>query len=357
MLYNREVTHSDQSVAPGELSHLPGYEYHPTELQLMDYDSEHLTETTVDDPSVMADMIDQDSVTWLNVNGLQNLDVLKKIQSLFRIHPLVVEDILRPYQRPKFELYDDHLFLVFQLLHLQEQHKTEQIGFVIGRHYLITFQEFSGDDFDPVRQRIRDARRRLRTGGPDYLAYALLDSIVDSYFPVLERIGNEIDELEDRILDEPREENLTALHNHKRTLLILRRSAWAQRETLGQLQREEHDFVSADTRIYLRDAYDHAIRILEVIEAYREMTTSLTDLHMTSVSNRMNEIMKVLTIIGTIFLPLTFIAGVYGMNFDPEASPWNMPELYWYWGYPTVLGVMAIIAVALLVYFRHKKWI
>lgn len=357
MFFSDETKHSGEATSPGDIVHLEDYKYHPTQIDLIDYNSDTLTEENDTGIEATDGLIDKDSVTWIDVTGLGNIKLLKEIQSRFNIHPLVIEDLLRPYQRPKLEIYDDHLVIIMRLIHQEKDFLSEQIGLVIGDNYLITFQEFPGDVFDPVRQRIREGRKRIRSGGADYLSYSLLDTVIDSYFPILEELGGELEELEDRILANSEHDNLQNLHRKKRILLILRRSAWAQREMIGQLQRGELEFVSSETRIFLRDSYDHAIRILEIIEGYREMATSLTDLHMTSISNRMNEIMKVLTIIGTIFLPLTFIAGVYGMNFDIESSPYNMPELYWYWGYPAVLLLMFIIAVGLLIFFSRKKWL
>ncbi|MFP4687148.1 MAG: magnesium/cobalt transporter CorA [bacterium] len=357
MVFSEEVKHSDNQTLPGEPVHLPGYKYYPTNIDIIDYDSGTMEEKPAATAADFSELIDSNTVTWIDVKGLKNVELLKEIQSQFKIHPLVIEDLLRPYQRPKLEIYDDHLFIIMRLIHRGKELKSEQIGLVIGKNYLITFQEFSEDVFDPVRRRLRQGRKRIRAGGPDYLAYSLLDTVVDSYFPILEETGDRLEELEDKILAATEPDNLQQLHKHKRSLLVLRRAAWAQRETIGQLQREEMEFFSPETRLFLRDSYDHAIRVLEIIEGYRELAASLTDLHMTSISNRMNEIMKVLTIIGTIFLPLTFIAGVYGMNFDAEASPYNMPELYWYWGYPAIMGLMLAIAIGLLFFFRSKKWL
>jgi len=357
VFFSDETKHSGEPTSPGDIVHLEDYKYHPTQIDVIDYNNDSLTENQDAELEKFTELIDKDSVTWIDVKGLEDIGLLKEIQTRFKIHPLVIEDLLRPYQRPKLEIYDDHLFIIMRLVHKEKDFLSEQNGLVIGKNYLITFQEFPGDVFDPVRQRIKEGRKRIRLAGADYLSYSLLDTVIDSYFPILEELGDELEELEDRILANSEHDNLQSLHRRKRVLLVLRRSAWAQRETIGQLQREELEFISPETRIFFRDSYDHAIRILEIIEGYREMATSLTDLHMTSISNRMNEIMKVLTVLGTIFLPLTFIAGVYGMNFDIESSPYNMPELYWYWGYPAVLLLMLVIAVGLLFFFRRKKWL
>lgn len=358
MLYEDEVDFSDTRTDHRDPGQLEDFEYHPTSMTLMDYDRERLTERGIQDPADAIEFLNTDSVTWLNVAGLGNVDALETIRDEFGLHPLVLEDVLRPFQRPKFDVYDDQLFLVNKLFAPDAENELEQIAFVLGETYLITFQETSGDVFDHVRQRIRETRTRLRRAGPDYLTYELVDAVVDAYFPVLENLGDNLEQVEDDLTRDVQEQTtLEEIHDYRRRLLVLRRTAWSQREMLGQLQQKETDFVKEQTRVYFRDAYDHAIRILDIIESYREMTSSLHELHLTMTSNRMNSIMKVLTIIATIFIPLTFVAGVYGMNFDPEASPWNMPELHWYWGYPASLGVMVLITIGMLVFFRRKDWI
>jgi len=360
-VYREELDHSDVETSLAHPALLEGYEYHPTSLELFDYDAEQYEERPLEDPVEVRELVGKDSVTWLNVAGLRDVDKLVSIRDLFEIHPLILEDLLRPFQRPKVERYDSHLFVVLQLL--QEHHpvELEQVGLVLGRHYLLTFQETPGDVFDGVRRRIREGRSRLREAGPDYLAYELLDAVVDEYFPVLDHHADRLEPLEDALLEDEASPDLEEvqgrLHEHRKALLVLRRSAWSQREMLGRLQQEGDAFVTDRTRLYLRDVYDHAVRILDIIEAYREMTSSLYQLQMTVVSNRMNVIMKTLTIIATIFIPLTFVAGIYGMNFDPASSPWNMPELNAYYGYPVVLGLMLLTVGGMLVYFRRQNWI
>lgn len=361
-MYREELDHSDAESALGQPTLLDGYEYHPTTMELFDYDADRCEERSVEDPAEFRSLVDADSVTWLNVMGLEDVKTLVAIRDLFGIHPLILEDLLRPFQRPKVERYDDHLFTVLQLIDARHPSEVEQIGFVLGEHYLLTFQETPGDVFDGVRRRIREGRPRIREAGPDYLTYELLDAVVDEYFPVLDNLADELEPLEDSLLSEDGEgaelgEVNQQLHEHRKDLLVLRRSAWAQREMLGKLQQEGDRFITDRTRVYLRDAYDHSIRILDIIEAYREMASALYQLQMTAVSNRMNEIMKTLTIIATIFIPLTFVAGIYGMNFDPQVSPWNMPELHAYYGYPITMGVMGLVVVAMLMYFRRENWI
>lgn len=350
MLYQEEVQYSDQLGSPSEIALLEDVDYQPTELECIDFTEATLTEESIEHPEDILEKIRSESVTWLNVNGLGTPELLKSIRDTFEIHPLVMEDIIRPFQRPKLEEYGDQIFIILRVVHPHRPQETEQVGMVLTPDYLITFQEYSGDEFEPVRNRIRKQGSRLRNSGPDYLMYALLDAAVDSYFPTLEGIGDRLEELEERILTDDDTESLDEIHENKRQLLTLRRSAWSQREMLGQIQRVDSDVLSEETRFYLRDVYDHGIRILDIVESYREMVNNLMDLHMTTLSNRMNEIMKVLTIMATIFIPLTFIAGVYGMNFQ------YMPELEIWWAYPAVIAFMVIMAGGMLGYFKKKGW-
>ena len=351
MLYQNEIEHSDEPSSPGEIKLLDEVDYHPSQLVWIDYTAESFTESEIESPRKIVDSVHKDSVTWLNVDGLGNSEILEEIRDTFEIHPLVIEDIIRPFQRPKLEEYGEQLFIILQVVHPGRAQDVEQVSFLLAPDYLITFQEYPGDEFDPVRNRIRKKDSRIRSSGTDYLTYALLDTAVDSYFPTLEGIGDNLQSLEEQILSDDEDDSLELIHQSKRKLLSLRRSAWSQREMLGQIQRVESPVLSEETRFYLRDVYDHGIRILDIVESYREMANNLRELHMTTLSNRMNEIMKVLTIMATIFIPLTFIAGLYGMNFE------YMPELQFWWAYPTSLGIMVLIAVGMLGYFRKKGWL
>lgn len=358
MLFNDEVDHSDSKTRLSDPQLLDDFDYHPTEMHLMDFEPDRLTEKEIEDPVDSVEFLQTGSVTWLNVMGLEDIDALEVIREKFAFHPLVLEDILRPFQRPKFEVYDDYIFLINKLFNPGNAEDVEQISFVLGQQYLITFQESSGDVFDNVRRRIRNGNSRIRKSGPDYLMYELVDAVVDAYFPALESIGDQLETLEKEITQDQRDQDsLEDIHEHRRHLLILRRTAWSQREMLGQLQKGGLELVTDETQIYVRDSYDHAIRILDVIESYREMASSLHELSLSMASMKMNSTMKVLTIIATIFIPLTFVAGIYGMNFDPEVSPWNMPELGWYYGYPFSLGIMLLITIVMVLFFRRKGWI
>ena len=294
---------------------------------------------------------------WVNVDGLGDASTLQKIGEIFGVHKLAMEDVVHVHQRAKVEEYEDRLFIVIRMPSRTEQGiRTEQLSIFLGPGFVLTFQERKEDCLDPVRQRIRKSRGRIRHAGSDYLAYAILDAVVDSWFPILEDYGVTLQDLEDEILVNPIKETVGRIHLVKRELLEVRRTIWPMRETVNNLYRDE-GLVQKETQLYLRDCYDHVIQIIDIVESYRDMASGLMDLYLSSLSNRMNDVMRVLTIIATIFIPLTFIAGIYGMNFNPEASPWNMPELNWPMGYPVVLGAMGVVGVLLLLFFKRKGWV
>ncbi len=326
-------------------------------VEVIDYGPDHLEERTVERVEDTFVYRDRSSVTWINVIGLHDLGPLERLGERFGLHPLTLEDVLNTHQRPKLEDYGDYQFVVMKLVHAGERIETEQISMFLGYNFLITFQEVPGDVFEPIRERIRKGRPRIRGAGADYLAYALLDALVDHFFPVLEAYGEKIEALEDELVDNPTTDTLARIHGIKKELLLLRRAAWPQREVVNGLERLESANLRKETRVFLRDCYDHAIQVMDMLETYRDLASGMLDVYLSSVSNRMNEVMKVLTIMASIFIPLTFIAGIYGMNFDPQASPWNMPELGWRWGYPAVWLVMLGIGGALFVYFRRKEWL
>lgn len=326
-------------------------------LQLIAYGPDGFAEQAGPDLAAVRQALERWPVTWLNVDGLGDEQVIAGIGELFGLHKLALEDVLHVHQRPKVEEYPDNLFVVLRLPEPGERLDTEQISLFLGANFVVTFQERPGDAFEPVRERIRLGKGTLRGAGPDYLAYALIDAGIDSAFPVLEQCGERLESLEDEVVERPRHGAVAAIHAVKRDLLTLRRGVWPLREMLGTLSREPSPLVRAETRLFLRDCNDHAVQILELVETYREISSGLLDIYLSSISNRTNEIMKVLTIIATIFIPLGFFASLYGMNFDPDASPWNMPELRWRWGYPAALGLMAAVAAGLLVWFRRRGWL
>jgi magnesium transporter len=296
---------------------------------------------------------------WVDVTG-HDVAVISELGKRLEVHPLALEDVVNVGQRPKVDDYESSLYIVLDLIRWDADGTSltkEQVSLIIQDGLLLSVRERESAVFEPIQDRIRKGvGRRIRNGAADYLGYALIDTVVDHLFPVLDRIGEQVESIEDSLLDEPTRDDLNDLHRLKRDLLLMRRSAWPLREALGSLLRGESALIGDEARLFLRDVADHVAQAIDIIETYREMASSLVDLYLSSVSNRMNEVMKVLTIIATIFIPLSFVAGLYGMNFDAGVSPWNMPELGWYWGYPMALVVMAAIAVALLVFFRRRGW-
>ncbi len=329
----------------------------PPKIQVIAYGEDDLIEQEIADPATLKEFLDRWPVTWVNVDGLGDIERLQAVAAVFELHPLELEDVLNVGHRPKLDENPHHLFLIMKMPSIVEHVHLEQVCIFIGRNFVLSFQEKTGDCLDPVRQRLRSARGRIRKSRSDYLAYAILDAVVDSYFPVLEQYAERLDNIEDEIVQNPSDEVLSHIHEAKKDLLALRRSIWPLRDMLNIMIRDSSDFIGETGRVYLRDVYDHVVQLIDLIETYREFGSSLTDYYLSIVSNRMNEVMKVLTVIATIFIPLTFIAGIYGMNFDATVSPWNMPELRWYWGYPVVLGVMLLLGLGSFLYFRHKKWI
>ena len=321
-----------------------------------DKDADSIYEEPVDDLSVIPDLLNKWATVWVDVSGLGDMEVISKLQEQFNLHRLALEDVLNVNQRPKAEEYDNVLFIVSRLSELLPGLFSEQISIFLGKGFVLTFQERVGDCFDGVRERLRKGKGRIRVG-PDHLTYALLDSIIDHYFPILEHYGERLEKLEEDTLDRPSKATLTQIYNIRRDLLLLRRSIWPLRDLMNSLIRDQQEFFVGETSLFLRDCYDHVIQIIDLIENYREVASGLVDLYLSSVSNRMNDVMKVLTLIATIFIPLGFIAGLYGMNFDNSTSPWNMPELHWRYGYPLALVIMGLVAGGMVLFFRRKGWI
>ena len=332
----------------------------PPRAVLTRYTPTELDEMPVDDVGALRAEPRPGELWWLDVEGLDPL-VIDELGSRLGVPALVLEDIVNRGQRPKVEEYDECVFVVADLIGRSpgtERVAAQQVSFVLHNGLLASFLERPDPVFEPVHRRLASGKGRIRVGGLDYLLYALLDAVVDSCFPVLDDLGSRIEDLEEQMIDEqPRQEVLSELHGLRRDLVLIRRTAWPQREMVNRLLRAEDGLVQEETRVFLRDVADHLSMIVDMVEAYREMVVGLMELYLSSVSNRMNEVMKVLTIIATIFIPLSFIAGIYGMNFDPAASPWNMPELDWYWGYPVALAVMAVVALGLLLFFRRRGWL
>jgi magnesium transporter len=339
---------------PGTLVHVGQQKTEKPVINLIDYDQTHLdsqADITIEEAAAVKETT---TVSWINVSGIHDTGLIEAFGQHFDIHPLALEDILNTHHRPKIDEYEDFSLVILKMLFYDDQTHSitaEQISVLLGRGYVLSFQETEGDVFDGVRERIQRGNGKIRQRGPDYLAYALIDSIVDSYFHILEKVGDRLEQIEDDLICNPETEPLSSIYHYKRELLLLRKSVWPLREVINQMHKEASPLIKKSTQIYLRDLYDHTIQVIDTLEIFRDAMTGLQDLYMSTVSNRMNEIMKVLTIMASIFIPITFIAGVYGMNFE------YMPELKWRWGYFAVWGFMAGCAIALLVYFRKKKWL
>ena len=320
----------------------------------MAYDPDQITEETYDRVEDTFPHRDSRLVSWVDVTGLHDVDVLEAMGRHFGLHPLVVEDIVHTRQRPKLDDYAEYLYLVTRMIRYDRETgelHNEQVSIVVGGGYVLTFQEHEGDVFDPIRERIRRGKGRARRMGTAYLAYMLIDAIVDHYFVCLENMGERIETLEEDLLEEPSQEQLQVIHALKREIILLRKAVWAQREVVGRLDRGDAPAFGAELSPFLRDLYDHTVQVLETVESFRDVLSGLQDLYLSSVSNRMNEVMKTLTLIATIFIPLSFLAGVFGMNFE-----W-MPELQWKWGYPLFWVVAIFVGLGLLVYFRKRDWL
>ncbi len=332
----------------------------PADLVLIDYDRDRSTRISVSDPALIHEYLETHTVSWIDVLGLGNADTWAALSPIFNLHRLLVEDVVNVPQRPKIEHYQDQLLIIAIMVVINpggNGFTKEQVSLVLGKNYLLTVQEEPEEDcFHGVRQRIEVDRGIIRTQGADYLAYCLLDAIVDGFFPVLEYYGELIEHLEDEVMIKPDRSTLAKIHKIRRELLILRRAIWPLRDAINSLIRDGSHLISSEVQIYLRDCYDHTIQVMDMVETYRELATGLMDVYLSVVSNKMNEVMKILTVISAIFIPLTFIAGIYGMNFNTEKSPLNMPELNWYWGYPLCLALMFTVGGSLVFFFWKRGW-
>jgi len=339
---------------PGTLIHIGERKAEEVRIRVVDYDETHCQEVETKVLEECFSFKAKPTVTWINIDGIHEIDVLEKLGDCYGIHRLVLEDILNTDHRPKMEDYGDYIYTVLKMISFDEETEgivVEQISLILGSNFVISFQEREGAVFDQLRERIRKGNGRIRKMGADYLAYSLLDAIVDHYFVVLEKLGEKIEFLEDEIVTQPGSETLQVLHHLKGEMLSFRKSVWPLREAIVRLERGEYSLIQESTQIYLRDVYDHTIQVIDTIETFREMLSGMLDIYLSSISNKTNEVMKVLTVITTIFMPLTFLAGVYGMNFK------FMPELEKQWGYPAVLLIMLGVCIFMLAYFKRKKWL
>lgn len=325
----------------------------PALIRVIDYDATNLQEKTVMQISECFPFRDTETVTWINIDGLGDSKIIEDLGKHFAIHPLIVEDIFNTEQRPKTEDLGQYLYIHLKMISIGNTEpgiKIEHISLLLGPNFLISFQENIGDIFDPVRERIRK-NGRIRKFGPDHLAYALIDAIVDNYFIVMEKLEGQVEDLDEELVTNPTQDSLQKINSLKKDIIFLRKSVWPLREVINTLERSDSPLVLESTAIYLRDVYDHTIQVIDTLETFHDMVSGMIDIYLSGLSNKMNEIMKVLTLIATIFIPLTFIVGLYGMNFR------YMPEIEWEYGYYSVLIVMVLVVMAMLTYFHRKKWI
>lgn len=355
MARNRQIKRSKKAgLPPGTLIYIGEKKTETVRITVFDYDAQNFQERTLQKIEDCFPLKETPTVSWINIDGLHDVQVLEKLGNRFDIHPLVLEDILSTGQRPKTEDTAGYLFIVLRMLQFDEASQSvhsEQVSLIFGSNYVISFQEAPGDVFDSVRDRIRKGNGRIRKMGSDYLVYSLMDAVVDGYFGILEKLGDRIESLEQEILQKMTEDTLARIYTLKRELIYLRQSVWPLREVISRLEKSDSELIADTTDLYLRDLYDHTIQVIDAVEIDREMISGLLDMYLSNLSNRMNAVMKVLTIMATIFIPLTFIAGVYGMNFK------YMPELDWRWGYPAVWAVMLTVFIGMLFYFKKKKWL
>ncbi len=340
--------------APGTLVHIGDQKTEKSRITFIDYTENQIDEQTVTRIEDIFPLRDSPTVSWINIDGIHDMGLIETIGSHFGIHPLTLEDIVNTGHRPKVDELETHLCIVLKMLQYDgTKHAviSEQVSLILGANFLITFQEAPGDVFSLVRQRLFQAKGRIRRLGCDYLAYALIDAVVDHYFYAMEKINERIERLDTQLTDAPETNVLRAIHSLKQEVIYFRKQVWPLRDVLNRLTKGEFDLIQEQNLIFWRDIYDHIVQLLDTIESFREVLSSLLDLYLSTVSNRMNEVMKVLTIMATIFIPLTFIAGIYGMNFK------NMPELEWPWGYGLVWLLMVALAVIMLILFKKKKWL
>ncbi|MHA2273619.1 MAG: magnesium/cobalt transporter CorA [Candidatus Hodarchaeales archaeon] len=341
------------ALPPGTLVHIEEQELEKTRISLINYDESRFLEKDAEKVEECSAFRDRSGVTWIAIEGVHEINILEKLTHEFGFHPLVQEDIVHTIQRPKADQYETYLFIVLRSLHYNEEEelKSEQVSLALGQNYVVLFQEKKSDIFDPIRKRIKNAKSRIRMMGADFLAYSIIDAVVDNYFISLENIGEKIEDLEDELLIDPTPETLLMIHTLKREIILLRRTVWPLREVIRRLEKQESPFVQDTTQIYLRDVYDHTIHVAETIATFGETLSAMLEVYLSSITLKTNEVMKVLTIIATIFIPLTFLTGIYGMNFE------HMPELSWSWSYPLVWSVMFTTALLMLAFFKKKDWL
>ncbi|MGB6370642.1 MAG: magnesium/cobalt transporter CorA [Atribacterota bacterium] len=338
---------------PGSIVHIGNKRDEKVKITIVDYSEAKFQDKEAKSVGECFPYKDKPTVTWINIDGVHEIKVIEEIGKHFNLHPLILEDIVDTDQRPKIKDFGDYIFIILKMLYCDKKGnaiRVEQVSLILGKNYVISFQEREGDVFNAIRERIRNNIGRIRKLGVDYLVYSLIDAIVDNYFIIIERLDEEIENLEDKVVIQPNPSNVQEIHKLKRDLIFLRKSIWPLREVISFLEKSESPLVLESTNLYLRDVYGHTIQVMDTVESLRDIISGILDIYLSSINTRMNEIMKMLTIVATIFIPLTFITGIYGMNFQ------YMPEIKWFWGYPAVLSIMVAIGIGMLIYFKRKKW-
>ncbi|MDD5659902.1 MAG: magnesium/cobalt transporter CorA [Actinomycetota bacterium] len=346
---------SKSGMPAGSLIHIGEKKVDKIKIKLVDYGTHEYIEKDIDaeDIEQCFGFKDDKTITWINIDGIHETEILNKLGKCFGFHPLILEDILNTEQRPKVEDFNDYIYIVLKMINYNNKHgeiNLEQVSIIVGSNYVISLQEKPLKIYEPIRTRLKNDKSRIRNEGSDYLAYLLIDSIIDNYFDVLEKIGEKIEIVENKLVVAPTQKTLKTIYDLKRDMLFMRKSTWPVREVISKLERGEISLISSNTRIYIRDIYDHIIQVIDSIETFRDMLSGMIDIYLSSISNRLNEVMKILTIISTIFIPITFIASIYGMNFK------FMPEIPWKWSYPTVWIIIIAIIIYMVIYFKRKKW-
>lgn len=339
---------------PGTLIHIGEERKAVPKITIIDYSETQFQEREVKKVEECFKFKETSTVTWINIDGIHDTNIIEKMGECYEFHPLILEDILNTSQRPKMEDFGNYMFIVLKMLSYEDKGsevQTEQISLILGSNFVISFQEKEGDVFNNIRERIRNSKGRIRKLGADYLSYALIDAIVDNYFIIIEKMGDKIEDMEEALIIDPIPKTVQSIHDLKRDTIFLRKSVWPLREVISGIERAESSLIKKNSKVFFRSVYDHTIQVIDTIETFRDMISGMLDIYLSSVSNRMNEVMKVLTIIATIFIPITFIAGVYGMNFK------YMPELNWPRGYFGALGLMGFTVILMLIYFKRKRWI
>ncbi|MHB1253851.1 MAG: magnesium/cobalt transporter CorA [Candidatus Humimicrobiaceae bacterium] len=344
---------SKSGMPAGSLIHIGEKKVEKVKIKLIDYGITEYTEQDIENIEQCFPYKDDHTITWINIDGIHETDIMEKLGDCFGFHPLILEDILNTQQRPKIEDFNDYIYFVLKMIDYNYKTNTislEQVSIILGKNYVISLQERPLEIYEPIRSRIKNDKSKIRNTGSDYLVYLLIDSIIDNYFSVLEKIGEKIEHVENKLVSNPAQKTLKTIYDLKRNMLYMRKSTWPLREIISRLERGEISLINDSTRIYIRDIYDHIIQVIDTIETFRDMLSGMVDIYLSSMSHRLNEVMKILTIISTIFIPITFIASIYGMNFR------FMPEISWKWGYLIVWAIILFIIIYMVIYFKRKKW-